>query len=151
MQKDGKFDYDCFTRFSQFQLGMSPKAFIDSSGASCWPHRVRNLLRGGVNVSEDEVKARLRAAGQPGEPGVRPLPVPAATRTTVEPTPAEVEAHAKANEAKLKQLYDQRKFLYENSPKERRLRQILVKLDTGASRRRQPRGREEGPGAGRRG
>ena len=48
-------------------------------------------------------------------------------------TPAEIEAHAKANEAKLKQTYDQRKFLYENAPKERRLRQILVKLDSGAS------------------
>src|SRR6185436_15371485 len=51
----------------------------------------------------------------------------------VEPTPAEIAAYGKANEAKLKELYNQRKFLYEKAPKEKKLREILVKLDAGAS------------------
>ncbi len=132
MQKDGAFDYDSFKRFSQFQLGMSPKAFIDVQRRELLANRVRNLVRGGVNVSEGEVKRDFEKQGN--QVNLEYIRYPFRTyEDAVAVTPAEVEAHAKANEAKLKQTYDQRKFLYENSPKERRLRQILVKLDTGAS------------------
>ena len=81
MQKDGHFDYDTFMRFVQFQLGMSPKAFIEEQRRELLATRVRNLLRGGVNVSEARGEARVRAAGQPGEPGVRALLLAPATRT----------------------------------------------------------------------
>jgi peptidyl-prolyl cis-trans isomerase D len=132
MQKNGAFDYDSFQRFSQFQLGMSPKAFIDVQRRELLANRVRNLVRGGVNVSESEVKRDFEKQGN--QVNLEYIRYPFRTyEDTVAVTPAEVEAHAKTNEAKLKQTYDQRKFLYENSPKERRLRQILVKLDTGAS------------------
>ena len=132
MQKDGHFDYDTFQRFVQFSLGMSPKAFIDQQKRELLALRVRNLLRTGVNVSENEVKSEFeRQSNQVNLEYVR-----FSWRRhedAVELTPAEVEAYAKANEKKLKDTYDQRKFLYENAPKERRLRQILVKLDSGAS------------------
>ena len=132
MQKDGAFDYDSFIRFAQFQLGLSPKAFIDMQRRELMANRVRNLVRGGVNVSEGEVKRDFEKQGN--QVNLEYVRFPFRTyEDTVAVTPAEVEAHAKANEAKLKQTYDQRKFLYENTPKERRLRQILVKLDTGAS------------------
>jgi peptidyl-prolyl cis-trans isomerase D len=132
MQKDGAFHYDSFIRFAQFQLGLSPKAFIDMQRRELMANRVRNLVRGGVNVSEGEVKRDFEKQGN--QVNLEYVRYPFRSyEELVAVTPAEVEAHAKANEARLKQTYDQRKFLYENSPKERRLRQILVKLDGGAS------------------
>jgi peptidyl-prolyl cis-trans isomerase D len=132
MQKDGVFDYDSFVRFVQFQLGISPKAFIDQQRREMLAARVRHLLRNGVNVSEHEVKGEFeRQSNQVNLEYVR-----FSWRRHedgIELAPAEIEAYAKANEKKLKELYEQRKFLYENAPKERRLRQILVALDSGAS------------------
>src|SRR5438046_8743690 len=93
---------------------------------------MRLLLRGGVNVSPDEVKSDfLRRGNQVNVEYVR-FPT-RRYESEIEPTAAEIEAYAKANEAKLKDLYTQRKFIYEKAPKERRLRQILVKTDPGAS------------------
>jgi peptidyl-prolyl cis-trans isomerase D len=132
MQKDGTFDYDSFVRFVQFQLGMSPKAFIDEQRRELLAARVRHLLRNSVNVSEHEVKGEFERQGNQ----VNLEYVRFSWRRhedAVELTPAEVQGYATANDKKLKDLYDQRKFLYENAPKERRLRQIFVKLDTGAS------------------
>jgi peptidyl-prolyl cis-trans isomerase D len=132
IQKDGHFDYESFTRFSRFQMGMSPQAFIDVQRRELLANRVRDLIRSGVNVSEGEVKREFEKAGN--QVNLEYLRFPFRSyEEQVAVTPAEVEAHAKASEAKLKQTYDQRKFLYENSPKERRLRQIQVKLDPGAS------------------
>jgi peptidyl-prolyl cis-trans isomerase D len=132
VQKDGRFDYDLFRRFALYQIGMSPRAFIEEQRREMLAARVRNLLRGGVNVSVDEVKTDFLRQGN--QANVEYVRFPARRyENEVEPTPAEIEAHAKANEAKLKELYTQRKFLYEKAPKERKLRQILVKLDSGAS------------------
>jgi peptidyl-prolyl cis-trans isomerase D len=132
MQKDGHFDYDSFVRFVQFQLGMSPKAFIDEQRRELLASRVRHLLRNGVNVSEHEVKGEFERQGNQ----VNLEFVRYSWRRheeAVELTPAEIQAYSKDNEKKLKDQYEQRKFLYENAPKERRLRQIFVKLDSGAS------------------
>jgi peptidyl-prolyl cis-trans isomerase D len=132
VMKGEHFDYEMFKRFSLYQLGMSPRAFIDEQRRELLAARVRNLLKDGLNVSLDEVKTDfLRRGNQVNVEYVR-FP----TRRyegEVEPTTAEIEAHATANEAKLKDLYTQRKFLYEKAPKERKLRQILVKTDPGAS------------------
>jgi peptidyl-prolyl cis-trans isomerase D len=132
MQKDGHFDYDSFVRFVQFQLGISPKAFIDQQRREMLAARVRHLVRNGVNVSDHEVKGEFeRQSNQVNLEYVR-----FSWRRHedgIELAAGEIEAYAKANEKKLKELYDQRKFLYENAPKERRLRQIVLKLDSGAS------------------
>jgi peptidyl-prolyl cis-trans isomerase D len=132
VQKDGKFDYEQFRRFVLYQLGMSPRAFIEEQRRELLATRVRLLLRGGVNVSPDEVKTDfLRRGNQVNVEYVR-----FSTRryeAEIEPTAVEIESHAKNNESKLKDLYTQRKFLYEKAPKERKLRQILVKTDPGAS------------------
>ena len=81
MQKDGAFDYDSFIRFAQFQLGLSPKAFIDdaAAGAAGQPGAQPAARRGERVRGRGE--ARLREAGQPGEPGVRPLRRSGATRS----------------------------------------------------------------------
>jgi len=132
IQKDGKFDYERFRQFVTYQLGMSPRSFMEEQRREMLASRVRVLLRSGVNVAPDEVKTDfLRRGNQVNVEYVR-----FSTRryeNEIEPTPAEIEAYAKSNESKLKDLYTQRKFLYESAPRERKLRQILVKLDPGAS------------------
>jgi peptidyl-prolyl cis-trans isomerase D len=132
MQKDGHFDYELFRRFVLYQLGMSPRAFIEEQKREMLANRVRLLLRGGVNVSLDEVKNDfLRRGNQVNVEYVR-----FSSRryeNEIEPTQGEIEAFAKGNEARLKELYTQRKFLYEKAPKERKLRQILVKMDASPS------------------
>ncbi len=132
MQKDGHFDYETFVRFVQFHLGMTPKAFIEQQKRELLATRVRNLLRAGVNVSENEVKSEFER--QSNQVNLEYVRYPwRRYEDAIELTPAEIQTYAKANEKKLRELYDQRKFLYENAPKERRLRQIMVKLDSGAS------------------
>jgi peptidyl-prolyl cis-trans isomerase D len=132
VQKDGHFDYDTFAKFVQYSLGMQPKAFLEQQRKELLAARVRNVVRGGVNVSLDEVKTDFeRRNNQVNLEYVRYSW--RRYEDDVDVTPEEAETYAKANEKKLKELYDQRKFLYENAPKERRLRQIQVKLDSGAT------------------
>jgi peptidyl-prolyl cis-trans isomerase D len=132
VQKDGRFDYETFQKFVQFQLGLNTKSFIEQQRKEMLAGRVRTLLRGGVNVSTDEVKAAYERSNN--QVNLEYLRVSwRRFEDDVEVTPAEAETYAKASEAKLKDLYNQRKFLYENAPKERRLRHILVKLEANAS------------------
>jgi peptidyl-prolyl cis-trans isomerase D len=132
VQKDDRFDYELFRRFVLYQLGMSPKAFIDEQRREMMAQRVRQVLRGAATVSEDEVKTDFIRRGH--QVNVEYVRFPTRRyEAQSEPTEKEVEAFAKANETRLKDLYTQRKFLYEKAPKERKLRVILVKVDTGAS------------------
>ena len=127
MTKDGKFNYDAFKNFVQFELGVTPQGFIDEQKKELLAARVRDLLRSSVTVSPNEVKADfLRKGLQVNLEYVR-----FAARDgdeAVQPTPAQIAEYAAKNEAKLKAMYDERKFVYENVPKERHLRQIMVKL-----------------------
>lgn len=130
-QKDGKFDYESFRRFVQYSMGMSPRSFIEQQRREMLAARVRGILRGGANISEDEVRAAfIRHGNQVNLEYVR---FPARRyEAQIEPTHEEVTAYGIANEAKLKKLYEQRKFLYEKAPRERKLRHILVKVDAAA-------------------
>jgi peptidyl-prolyl cis-trans isomerase D len=131
MTKDGKFNYDAFKNFVQFELGTTPQGFIEEQKKELLAARVRDLLRGSVNVSPSEVKSDfLRKNTQVNLEYVR-----FASRAgddAVQPTAAEIADYAAKNEAKLKATYDERKFVYEKVPKELRLRQILVKLPADA-------------------
>src|SRR5882757_6957934 len=132
VQKDGKFDYEQFRKFVLYQLGMSPRAFIEEQRREMLATRVRLILRGAVNVSPDEVKADfLRRGNQVNVEYVRFSM--RRYESEIDPSAKDIESYAKSKEAKLKELYTQRKFLYEKAPRERKLRQILIKLDSGAS------------------
>jgi peptidyl-prolyl cis-trans isomerase D len=130
VQKDGKFNYDAFKNFVQYELSLNPKTFIDEQKRELLAARVRDLMRAGVKVSLDEVKADferkgrqvnleyLRFSNRKYEPGVVT-------------TDAELADYASKNEAKLRDLYEQKKFMYEKVPKELRVREILVKAGAG--------------------
>jgi peptidyl-prolyl cis-trans isomerase D len=127
MTKDGKFNYDSFKNFVQFELGVTPQGFIEEQKKELLAARVRDLLRGGVTVSPNEVKADyLRKNLQVNLEYVRFAA--RAGDEDLQPTEAQIADYAAKNEAKLKATYDERKFVYEKVPKELRLRQILVKL-----------------------
>ena len=77
-----------------------PKTFIEEQKREMLANRLRLLLRGGVNVSLDEVKNDfLRRGNQVNVEYVR-----FSTRryeNEIEPTQAEIEAFAKSNEVKI--------------------------------------------------
>ncbi|HXU83080.1 MAG TPA: SurA N-terminal domain-containing protein [Polyangia bacterium] len=128
--KDGKFDYEAFKRFS-LNMGMSPRAFIEEQRREMLAERVRGILTGGLHISPDELKETY--VKRSNQVKLEYLSFPFASyENEVEPTAAEIEAYAKANEAKLKEKYTQNKFLYEKV-NARKLRVILVKTDPGAS------------------
>ena len=127
LQKDGKFNYDSFKTFLQFELGVTPKAFVAEQKKEMMALQVRDLMRASVTVSADEIKtdfvrkARqvnleyLRFSGRRYEPDVVL-------------TDAEIADYAAKNDAKLQEAYDQKRFVYEKVPEQRRVRQILVKV-----------------------
>ncbi|HVV52661.1 MAG TPA: SurA N-terminal domain-containing protein, partial [Polyangia bacterium] len=132
LQKDGKFDYTSFKTFLQYDLGLTPKAFLEEQKKELLASRVRDLLRSGVSVSTDEVKADFERRGRQVN-----LEYLRFSGTRYQPevvlTDAEVADYAAKNEAKLKALYEQKRFVYEKVNDERKLRQILVKVPKDAT------------------
>jgi peptidyl-prolyl cis-trans isomerase D len=130
-KKDGKFNYDSFKSFLQFGLGITPKTFVEQQKKEVLAARVRELIRAGVAVSPEEVKSEfLRKNRQINLEYMRFTGH--RYQATVAPTEAEIADYAAKNEAKLREAYDQKKMVYEKSPPQRRLRQILVKLPADA-------------------
>ena len=131
VQKDGKFNYESFKNFVQYELSLTPKSFIDEQKREILASRVRDLMRAGVKVSLDEVKADFERKGRQVN-----LEYVRFSNRKYEPavviSDAELTDYAAKNEAKLREAYEQKKFMYEKVPKELKLRQILIKTPTGA-------------------
>jgi peptidyl-prolyl cis-trans isomerase D len=132
VQKDGKFNYDAFKNFVQYELSLNPKTFIDEQKREILASRVRDLMRAGVKVSQDEVKAEFERKGRQVN-----LEYVRFSNRKYEPavvvSDAELADYAAKNEAKLREAYEQKKFMYEKVPKELKLRQILIKTPTSAN------------------
>jgi peptidyl-prolyl cis-trans isomerase D len=132
LQKDGKFNYESFKTFLQFELGVTPKSFVEEQKKEMMALRVRDLLRASVTVSSDELKAEfvrknrqvnleyLRFSGRPFE-------------AAVVVSDADIADYAAKNDGKLQEAYEQKRFVYDKVPDERRVRQILVKVPKDAS------------------
>jgi peptidyl-prolyl cis-trans isomerase D len=132
VESEGKFSYDAFRKFVQYHLGMSPKSFIDQQRRELMAARMRDLLRSGVGVSVDEVKENyLRQSDRVNLEYLR-FPIHR-YEDEIELRPDEIAAYVKANDDKLKKLYEQRKAaLYEKQPKQRKLRFLLVGIPSDA-------------------
>ncbi|MES1205382.1 MAG: SurA N-terminal domain-containing protein [Pseudomonadota bacterium] len=132
LQKDGKFNYDAFKTFLQYELGLTPKSFVEEQKRELLANRVRDLLRAGVAVSTDEAKTDfVRRNRQVNLEYLRF----SGTRFQgdVALTDAEIADYAAKNDAKLRQAYEQKRFVYEKVPEQRKLRQILVKVPKDAT------------------
>lgn len=127
-EREGKVSYENFRKFVQFQLGMTPRAFIEEQRREMLASRMRDSLRAGVAVSPDEVKEDwVRQADQVNVEYLR-FPIHRYA-SELELKAEDIAKYAAANEEALKKLYDERKAaLYEKQPKQRHLRQLLVKL-----------------------
>ena len=127
-EQDGVFSHDAFRKFVQFQLGMTPRSFIEQQRREMLANRMRESLRAGVAVSPVEVKDDWTR--QADQVNVEYLRFPERRfETEIEVKPEELAKYAAANEEAIKKLYDERKAaLYEKQPKQRHLRQILVKV-----------------------
>jgi len=127
-EKDGVFSDESFGKFVRNQFGMTPRSFIEQQRREMLANRMRESLRAGVAVSPVEVKDDwIRQADQVNVEYLR-FPV-RRHETEIEVKPEDLTKYAAANEEALKKLYDERKAaLYEKQPKQRHLRQILVKL-----------------------
>jgi len=132
LQKDGKFNYESFKTFLQYDLGLTPKSFVAEQKRELLASRVRELLRAGVTVSTDEVKADFVRRGR--QVNLEYLRF-AGNRyqNDVVLTDAEIADYASKNEPKLKELFEQKRFVYEKVGDERKLRQILVKVPKDAT------------------
>jgi peptidyl-prolyl cis-trans isomerase D len=132
LQKDGAFNYEAVKNFAQMELGVPLKVFIEEQRKEMLAAQMRNLLRDSATVSPEEVKGDfvrknrqvnleyMRFAGSRYEPEI-----------TL--TDADIADYAAKNEAKLKEAYEQKKFVYQKVPAQRRLRQILVKVPKDAT------------------
>ena len=128
-EEGGVYSHERFRKFVQYQLGMTPRGFIDEQRRELLANRMRDSLRAGVAVSPAEVKEEwTRQADQVNVEYLR-FPVHR-YESELELRPEEIAKYAAANQEELKKLYDERKAaLYEKQPKQRRLRQIQVKLE----------------------
>jgi peptidyl-prolyl cis-trans isomerase D len=132
-EKDGVFSYDNYRKFVQFQLGMTPRSFTEEQRREMLANTMRDSLRAGVAVSPVEVKDEwMRQADQVN---VEFLRFPEHRyESDIELRPEEIAKYAAANEAELKKVYDERKAaLYEKQPKQRHLRELVVKLKSEAT------------------
>jgi len=128
-QKNGVFDYDQFKNFAMYDLGLSPNRFIEEQQRELLAAQVRDLLRASVKVSPEEVKTSFEAKNT--QINLEYLRFPSRKfEGEAEPTAAEIDAYVKANEAKLKETFGQRKQLYTDIPAEVRVREIIVKPAT---------------------
>src|SRR6185295_3729018 len=126
LQKDGVFNYDQFKSFAQYELGLTPGTFIEEQQRELLASRMRELLRAGVTVSAEEVKADFEMKNR--QVNLEYVRFPSRKfEADAEPTTEEIATYVKANDAKLKELYEQRKHMYTDLQPEVRLRQILVK------------------------
>ncbi len=127
LQKDGKFSYEAFKTFLQYQLGLTPKSFVEEQKRELLANRMRDLLRAGVSISADEVKTDfVRRNRQVNLEYLRF----SGTRyqNEVALTDAEIADYAAKHDADLRKAYEQKRFVYEKVPEQRKLRQILVKV-----------------------
>jgi len=132
-EKDGVFSDESFGKFVRNQFGMTPRSFIEQQRREMLANRMRDSLRAGVAVSPVEVKDEWTR--QADEVNVEYLRFPERRyETEIEVKPEDLAKYAAANEEALKKLYDERKAaLYEKQPKQRHLRQILVKVKAEAT------------------
>jgi len=132
LQKNGKFNYEAFKLFLQYELGTTPRRFIEEQKKEILAGRVRDLLRAGVSISSDEVKADFERRGR--QVNLEYLRF-AGNRyqADIVLTDAEIADYAAKNEAKLKEAYEQKRFVYEKVNDERKLRQILIKIPQDAT------------------
>src|SRR3569623_371559 len=125
IQKDGVFNYDQFKNFALYDLGLSPERFIQQQRRELLASEVRDFMRASVRVSPEEIKTAFEAKNR--QVNLEYVRFPSRKyEGEAEPTADEIASYIKANEAKLKETFDQRKAIYADVPQEARLRELVL-------------------------
>ena len=115
LQKEGRFNVESFKSFVRIQLQSTPNQFLEEQKKELLASRVRNLVRSSIVVSPDEVKSDfVRRNRQINLEYIRFTS--RRQEAEVALTDDEIAAYASKNEAKLKEIYEQKKYLYEKAP-----------------------------------
>jgi peptidyl-prolyl cis-trans isomerase D len=137
IQKDGLFNYDLFKNFSQYELGLTPDAFVAQQQRELLATRMRDFLRSTVSVSPEEVKTEFESKSR--QINLEYVRFPSRKfEGQVEATPEEIALYVKANEGKLKEAFEQRKGMYTDIPGELRVHEIVVKAAPSAAGEAEP-------------
>jgi len=131
IQKDGVFNYDQFKNFALYDLGLSPERFVQQQRRELLAAAVRDFMRASVRVSPEEIKTAFEAKNR--QVNLEYVRFPSRKyEGEAEPTADELAAYIKANEAKLKDTFEQRKAIYADVPQEARLRELVLHPTTPA-------------------
>jgi len=131
IQKDGVFNYDQFKNFALYDLGLSPERFVQQQRRELLAAAVRDFMRASVRVSPEEIKTAFEAKNR--QVNLEYVRFPSRKyEGEAEPTAEELAAYIKANEAKLKDTFEQRKAIYADVPQEARLRELVLHPTTPA-------------------
>ena len=137
IQKDGVFNYDQFKNFTQFELGLTPDRFVEQQQREMLAAEMRDLLRATVKVSPEEVKAAFEIKNR--QINLEYVRFPSRKyEGEVELGADEIAAYVKANEAKLKETYGQRKQMYTDMPTESPRARNLGQIPERGRQRRRP-------------
>lgn len=124
--RNGVFNYDQFKSFVQYELGMSVDAFLEQQKRDTLAQRMREFLRNGVTVSNEELQTSYQTKSLQINLEYLRFPV-RKFETAVQPTEAELSEYLTREEKKLRETYERRKQMYTDMPEETKVRQILVK------------------------
>jgi peptidyl-prolyl cis-trans isomerase D len=129
--KNDQFDRSLLERFVQFQLNMSLKRFIEEERREMLAERMRELVRGAVKLSSDEVK---RAYDQEHTKiNLEFVRFDPQKLDLGEPDAAEIDAYVKGHTKEIEEYYKSHSFEFQKLKPQVRVRQILFRVATSAT------------------
>jgi len=122
---EGAFDYELFRRVCQYRLGQSVKDFKEQQRRELLALRMREILRAGVRISDEEVRQDFEARGR--QINLEYVRFSAGVYAAdIQPAAADVDGYLAKNRPKVEERYHTKKFLYQGLPKQFRARHILL-------------------------
>ncbi|MCC7535844.1 MAG: peptidylprolyl isomerase [Deltaproteobacteria bacterium] len=129
---DGRFQYEQFQRWVQYGLRRSIAEFKEQQTAELLAFRMRQAIRAGVRVSEDEVwDDYVRREEQTGIRYMRFSKL--WFRENLQPTSEEIDRWVTQNQAEVDREYTRQRFRYTGLEKQVRARHILIKAGEDAT------------------
>jgi parvulin-like peptidyl-prolyl isomerase len=128
--KQDQFDRTLLERFIQFQLNMSLRRFIEEERREMLAERMRELVRGALKLSADEVR---RAYDQEHtKVNLEYVRFDPQKLELADPSEAEIAAYMKEHKKAIEDYYKSHSFEFQKLKPQARVRSILFKVAPGA-------------------
>jgi peptidyl-prolyl cis-trans isomerase D len=123
--KDGKFDYDLFSRYVRYSWGLNVLTFKEEQERELLAQKMRQFFRTTIKVSENEVYEDFKNKNTQVElTYVRFAP----TDFRSQMNDAKIQAYVKTNKKKIQDYYNSNKASFEKRPKQIQLQSIQIKV-----------------------